>query len=60
MASKLKEYRKKNRYSLRQIGEILGKNLQTVMRYETGKAHISAEDCKKLADLYGCKIEDLI
>lgn len=58
--TKLREIRLKNNLKLREISEKTGILSSSLSMYETGARKIGIYQLKKLAELYNCKIDDLI
>lgn len=58
VAQKIKEFRKKNRYTQLQLGELLGVSSQSVSKWERGECYPDIAIFPALADLFGCKIDD--
>lgn len=58
--TKLKEYRLKNKMTLREVANFLGVSESAVNHYESGKREPNMDKLKLLAILFNCKIDDLI
>lgn len=58
VAQKIKEFRKKNRYTQLQLGELLGVSSQSVSKWEREECYPDIAIFPSLADLIGCKIDD--
>ena len=58
VAQKIKEFRKKNRYTQLQLGELLGVSSQSVSKWEREDCYPDIAIFPALADLIGCKIDD--
>ena len=59
MQEKLKEMRKKALLTQKEAGERLGVGQSTIAMWETGGCVPRTELVPKIADVYGCKIEEL-
>ena len=57
---KIKQYRENNSYSQRDLAEILGVNIRTVVRWEQDKSKPNPEDVKRIASLMGISEEELL
>jgi putative transcriptional regulator len=57
--NRLKEYRKKEKLKQSFVAEIIGVSQQTFSCYELGTAQPPLDKAKKLADIFGCSIEDI-
>ena len=53
------ELRKANKYTQKQVAEVLNITQPSYIRYENGKAEPSLENLVKLADLYDVSIDFL-
>lgn len=56
----LKERREFRRLSQTEVGEVIGVNQSHYRRLENGEVRIDVIRAKKLADYFGCSIEDLL
>lgn len=56
----MKEIRKSNGLSLKDVEEKTGISNQNISRWEQNKVMPSIEHCEKLADFYGITIDELI
>lgn len=59
-ADNLIELRKYHNYSQEELAEMIDVSRQTMSKYETGESLPDIEKCKKLADIFGVSIDDLI
>lgn len=57
---KIMERRKKNNYSLEQLGKLVGVTGITIDRWESGLETPDAEQLKKLGEIFGCGYEKLL
>lgn len=57
---RLRDYRLERKLTLRQIATALGISESSVCLYEKGLREPNLATLKKLAKLYGCKIDDLV
>ena len=57
---KIKQYRENNSYSQRDLAEILGVSIRTVVRWEQDKSKPNPEDVKRIASLMGISEEELL
>ena len=58
IAQKIKEFRKKNRYTQLQLGELLGVSSQSVSKWERGECYPDISLLPVIADTIGCKLDD--
>lgn len=56
---KIKALREQNNYTQIRLAEVLGVTQGAVAMWETGKAVPHPKKLKKIAELFGCSIEDL-
>ena len=56
---KIKEYREKCGLTKTELAQIMGVDFAAVSRWETGEAMPRASELPKLADLFGCTIDEL-
>ena len=59
-ADNLVELRKYHDYSQEKLAEMIGVSRQTMSKYETGESLPDIEKCKRLADVFGVSVDDLI
>lgn len=59
-ADNLIELRKYHDYSQEELAEMIGVSRQTLSKYETGESLPDVEKCKKLADIFGVSLDDMI
>lgn len=59
MKNRLKELRKKNHLTLKELGEQLGLANNTLSQYETGKREPKLETWQKLAEFFGVSVQYL-
>lgn len=59
-AHNLIELRKYHNYSQEELAEMIDVSRQTMSKYETGESLPDIEKCKRLADVFGVTIDDLI
>ena len=57
---KIKQHRENNSYSQRDLAEILGVSIRTVVRWEQDKSKPNPEDVKRIASLTGISEEELL
>lgn len=57
---KIVEYRKKAKLTQSQLADKLFVNQNTVSQWETGRSEPSVDILIKLADLFGCTIDELV
>lgn len=57
---KLKEMRIKNNLSVDEVAKFLNVSTMAVYNYESGKRGVKLEIIKKLVELYGCSVTDLL
>ena len=57
---KIKQYRKKKRWTMRQVAEELGITESCYCLYENGKRKPSFDVLVKLAKIYGCTVNDFV
>lgn len=56
----LKGARVNSNYTQEAVAKLMGKGKQTICNWERGKTRISAENLKRLCDIYGLKQDDII
>ena len=59
-AENLVELRKYHDFSQEELADMIGVSRQTLSKYETGESLPDIEKCKRLADVFGVTIDDLI
>lgn len=59
MKNKIKELRKKRGLSQRQVAEEIGLSRQYFLRVEKGDSIPTINVAKKIADYFGCSIDDI-
>ena len=59
-AENLVELRKSHDFSQEELADMIGVSRQTLSKYETGESLPDIEKCKRLADVFGVTIDDLI
>ena len=59
-AENLVELRKYHDFSQEELEDMIGVSRQTLSKYETGESLPDIEKCKRLADVFGVTIDDLI
>ena len=59
-AENLVELRKYHDFSQEELADMLSVSRQTLSKYETGESLPDIEKCKRLADVFGVTIDDLI
>ena len=59
-ADNLTELRKLHHMSQDELAEQINVSRQTLSKYETGESLPDIEKCKKLADVFGVTVDDLI
>lgn len=59
-ADNLIELRKYHDYSQEEFANMLGVSRQTLSKYETGESLPDIEKCKRMADVFGVSMDDLI
>lgn len=57
---KLKEYREKAHLTMRQVSERLGVSESCYCLYENGQRKASFEVLVKLAEIYGCTVNEFV
>ena len=57
--NRLKELRKENNFKQTDLAEKIGVTRQVVSNYELGTVKPSLDKAKKLADIFGCSLEDI-
>lgn len=57
---KLKKFREKNNFTMRQVSEKLGVTESCYCLYEKGKRKPSFDVLVKLAKIYGCTVNDFV
>lgn len=55
----IKELRKKNKYTQKDISKLLNINRSTVTKWELGKSFPRADLLPKIAEILNCSIDDL-
>lgn len=60
LGEKIKEYRKRNKYSQEKLAELVGVSRQAVTKWETNQSAPSTVNLLKLADIYGTSLDELI
>lgn len=55
----IKEVRKKNRYTRKAVADYVGVTEQAIYTWEAGIAVPDAIKLKKVAEFFGCEMEDL-
>lgn len=55
----LKELRKQNRYTIKEVAEKTGIAFSTYTSYEMGYRMPRVDNAQKLAEFYGCKVDDI-
>lgn len=60
METKIKEYRRKRELTQSQLAEVLGVRQTTICQWENGNRNPSIKMCKKLADVFGVTVDELI
>ena len=59
-ADNLIELRKYHDYSQEEFANMIGVSRQTLSKYETGESLPDIEKCKRMADVFGVSMDDLI
>ncbi len=59
-AENLVELRKYHDFSQEELADMIGVSRQTLSKYETGESLPDIEKCKRLANVFGVTIDDLI
>lgn len=59
-AENLIQLRKLNHMSQDELADQIGVSRQTLSKYETGESLPDIEKCKRLADVFGVTVDDLI
>ena len=59
-AENLVELRKYHYFSQEELADMIGVSRQTLSKYETGESLPDIEKCKRLANVFGVTIDDLI
>lgn len=59
-ADNLVELRKIHDFSQEELAEMIDVSRQTMSKYETGESLPDIEKCKRLADVFGVTVDDLI
>ena len=59
-AENLIQLRKLNHMSQDELADQIGVSRQTLSKYETGESLPDIEWCKRLADIFGVTVDDLI
>ncbi len=59
-AENLIQLRKLNHMSQDELADQIGVSRQTLSKYETGESLSDIERCKRLADVFGVTVDDLI
>ena len=57
---RIKQFRQKNNYSQRELGDMVGVSSRTVMRWEQNTNRPGSEEAKKIAALLGITVEELM
>ena len=57
---RIKQFRQKNKYSQRELGNMVGVSSRTVMRWEQNTNKPGPEEAKKIAALLGITVEELM
>lgn len=60
IGARLKRARVARGFTLKQVGEFVGRNQQSIWRYEAGLTDPSVDLLTKLADLYGVTLASLV
>lgn len=56
----LKEMRQKNQYTQASIAKLLGIAKNTYYQYENGIRNVPIQVIERLADIYGCTVDELL
>ena len=58
--NRIREYRIKNELTTTELGELVGLSQSSISNFELGKRSPRIENLEKIADVFGCSINDLI
>lgn len=58
--NKIREYRRKNELTATELGELVGLSQASISNFELGKSSPRIETLEKMADVFGCAVNDLI
>lgn len=57
---KIKEFRLKHNLTQSEVAKELGVQISTISQYENNKRQPNSKTLKKLAEIFNCKIDDLV
>ena len=60
LGEKIKKYREKKKFTQGEVAEVLGVKPATISKYESGTLEPNIESLKKLAELFGISIDELL
>lgn len=58
--NRIREYRRKNGLTATELGELVGLSQSSISFIENGKRNPRIENLEKIADVFGCSVNDLI
>lgn len=58
--TKLREMRLKRGFKVKEVARLLNRTEVAIYYYEIGKRGLNCELLKKFAEIYNCKVDDLI
>lgn len=58
--NKIREYRRKNELTATELGELVGLSQASISNFELGKSSPRIETLEKMADVFGCAVNDLV
>lgn len=58
--NRIREYRRKNGLTATELGELVGLSQSSISNFELGKCIPRIENLEKMADVFGCSVNDLL
>lgn len=58
--NRIREYRRKNNITTTELGKLIGLSQSSISNFELGKSIPRIESLEKMADVFGCSVNDLI
>lgn len=58
--NRIREYRRKNNLTAAELGELIGLSQSSISDFELGKSIPRIESLEKMADVFGCTVNDLL
>lgn len=58
--NRIREYRRKNNLTTTELGELIGLSQSTISKIENGQTSPKIEWLEKMADVFGCTVNDLL